>query len=585
MSVPGVNPTADPNRAQMPEARRSVERAAAAGLRAVARRPDAELRAARLEVDHRPVALVVPHLSLVGSAGVEPTPIRRRGVADAIGLRLRSSDRALHLALSPEPPLERIVFDIAEQFRCEALCPPELAGVRHNTRAAFEEWSESARSTNIGETGVGLLVFTITHMLRARLLRQPSSEAVDDLIEVSRGNLARLVGHALAPMPDLIDSQEAFAEPALEVARLVAELVDDAVEADGDTPDATARNRLVIPVDWDLLDEELATVAAGPVGGDGTDDGYRIYTDEFDIEVTGASLYRPEVLRRLRRDLDEQVASQAVSVTRLAQRLQLVFPSVTEDGWEGGHPEGILDPARLARIVIDPLDPNVRREPRIRPSSDSAVTFLIDTTGSMKVQRYESVAVLVDTLTRALELAGAAVEVLGFSTASWAGGRAVERWRADGAPAEPGRLSETMHIVYKPFDTAWRQARHSMAAMLRTDHYREGVDGEALAWAANRLRVRSERRRAIVIISDGLPMEATTATNNPDGFLHHHLASVARAIETDRAGIELGAIGIDQGSPDATVLEELIGRTVAVDLDGTLTIGTYDVLALLFGRH
>lgn len=565
------------------EARRRVERGAAAGLRAVARRPDAELRAARLEVGHRPIALVVPHL-LLPSGDDEPSPARRRGVADAIGLRLRHSDRDLHLALSPDAPLERVVFDIAEQFRCEACADPTLAGVRTNIATAFDEWSESARGANIGETGVGLLVFTITHMLRARLLRRPASEAVDDLIEVSRGNLARLAGHALAKMPDLITDQEAFAEPARELARLLAELLDDATEVDRETPEATTRNRLVTPVDWDLLDEELAEVAGDPVTGNAADRSYRIYTDEFDIEVTGASLYRAEVLRNLRRDLDGQIAAQAVSVTRLAQRLQRVFPSVTEDGWDGAQPDGPLDPARLARIVIDPLDPDVRRSPRLRPSSDSAVTFLIDTTGSMKVQRYESVAVLVDTLTRALELAGSSVEVLGFSTASWAGGRAAAQWRADGSPPDPGRISETMHIVYKSFDASWRQARHSMAAMLRTDHYREGVDGEALAWAAQRLQARSERRRALVMISDGLPMEATTATNNGDGFLHDHLAAVARAIETQssrpgRGGLELGVIGIDH------VLDEVIGRSVALDLDGTLTIGTYDVLAALFGRR
>lgn len=531
------------------------------------------------------MALVVPHLSLLVDEGSEPSAVRRRGVADAIGLRLRHSDRVLHLELSPEPPLERIVFDIAEQFRCEARREPALVGVGHNTRLAFDEWSESARSRNIGETGVGLLVFTITHMLRARLLRQPSSEAVDDLIEVSRGNLARLVGHALSEMPDLIDSQRDFAEPAREVARLVAELVDDAIEIDVETPDSAARNRLIVPVDWDLLSEELAIVAGDPTGDDGAGDDYRIYTDEFDIEVTGASLYRDEVLRTLRRRLDRHAAEQAVSVTRLAQRLQRVFPSVAADGWEGGQPDGHLDPSRLARIVVDPLDPYVRQSPRLRRSSDSAITFLLDTTGSMKAQRYESVAVLVDTLTRALELAGASTEVLGFSTASWAGGRAAARWRADGAPAGPGRICETMHIVYKPFDATWRQRRHSLAAMLRTDHYREGVDGEALAWAARRLRARPERRRALVLISDGLPMEATTATNNGTGFLLDHLAAVARSIESDRACIELGAIAIDEASAEASLLDELIGRSVALDLDGTLTLGTYDVLAALFGRR
>ncbi len=585
---------------------RRSERAGAAGLRAVSRIPTAELRGTRLEVDDRLVALMVPHLALETIRSLDPTPSpewsghdeyrqnyhqNQRGVMDALGLRLRHSDRSLHLELSPSEPLERIVFDIAEQFRCEALIDPTLVGVKANTTAAFDRWSERAVAERIDETGVGLAIFTITQMIRSRLLRVPTTELVGDVIESTRGNLSRLVGHALKNLPALIDSQRAYAEPAQEIARLIGEMVADASLALDAAPEAVDRHRLLLPVDWDLLNEELAEVETEQHSGLIESD-YRIFSTAFDVEVAGADLYRPASLRQLRQQLDSQIADQAVSITRLAQKLKQLFPSFANDGWSTGQSEGVLDPQRLPQLVADPLNPHVRRLPRQRIATDSMVTFVVDTTGSMKLQRYETVAVLVDTLVRALELAEITTEVLGFSTASWAGGRSRQLWASQGSPADPGRLSETLHIVYKSAEQSWRQSRLSLAAMMRTDHYREGVDGEALLWAASRAAQRSEQRRVVVLISDGLPMEATTANANRENFLTDHLRTVASsfsaAIGQRRPSpntrslpfgdLSLGAITIDQA------LGEYIPNSVTMDLSGTLRVGDYDVLQTLFNH-
>lgn len=553
---------------------RRLDRIASAGLRAVSAEPRAELRGRRLEVADRPILVVVPYLT-IDPDSQQPLEVTR-GVMDGLGLRVRHSDPQLHQELSPRPVLQRIVFDIAEQFRCEALADPALPGVRINTAAAFERWSDSARAARVSETGVGLLVFTITHMLRSRLLRVPSSEAVDDLIEVTRGNLAKLVGHALKAMPSLVESQADFAVPAAEIARLVAEMVDDASESEQDVPESISDNALLIPIDWDLLnelttDEESQRFASAP------DERYHVFTTAYDTEVSASGLYRAAATRDLRTELDGHIAAQAVSVARLAQRLQMLFPVQAPDGWSGGEEEGLLDPARLGQLVADPTNRLIHRRERLRPTSDAAVTFLIDTSGSMKAQRYESVAVLVDTLVRALEMAGAASEVLGFTTGAWGGGRAQADWRAQGSPPDPGRLNEVQHIVYKHGDQLWRQARLGLATMLRTDHYREGVDGEAIEWAYARLLQREERRRALVVISDGAPMDAATANANRDGFLGDHLRSVARRIEAEGL-VQLGAVGID------LQLDEFIANSISLDLTGTLTIGTYDLLHRLFDR-
>ncbi len=520
---------------------------------------------------------MVPYLAVGQPVSGEPTVELSvdRGVVDGLGLRIRHSDPTLHHELSPQPILQRVVFDIAEQFRCEALGDPTLPGVSANTTAAFEKWSDTARAAKVAETGVGLLVFTITHMLRARLLRVPTSENVDELIEVTRGNLARLVGHALKELPSLVESQADFAIPAAEIARLVAEMVDDASEAEGDAPEVIADNALLIPIDWDLLNE-IAAESDGSRFNPDAAASYHVFTTAYDTEVNAGGLYRAAAIRELRTELEGHIEAQAVSVARLAQRLRLLFPVQAADGWSGGEEDGLLDPARFSQLIADPTNRLVHRRERFRPTSDGTVTFLIDTSGSMKAQRYESVAVLVDTLVRALEMAGATSEVLGFTTGAWGGGRAQAEWRAAGSPPDPGRLNEVEHIVYKHADQPWRQARLALATMLRTDHYREGIDGEAIEWAYGRLLQRQERRRALVVISDGAPMDAATANANRDGFLGDHLRAVATRIEAEGL-IELGAVGID------LQLDEFITNSISLDLTGTLTIGTYDVLHRLFG--
>ncbi len=547
---------------------RLLDRLTSAAVRAVGAEPSAELRGGRVEVDGRPLALAVPHLvrDLAAADLAE-----RRGVADALGLRVRHSDPVLHRALAPTEPLERIVFDIAEQFRCEALAPRDWRGSAHNRDVAFERWNESAQTERLTESGVGLLIFTITQMMRQRILGRPTSEQVDDLIETTRGNLSRLAGHALSRLPALVDDQAAFAEPAREIARLMADMVGDAAELRVDR--GHDRARLLIPIDWDAIDHELSGVDGPPAAATGAAS-YRAFTTAHDQETTGEALYRPRALRSLRTRLNELQSAQMVSAARLALRMQALFAADTVDHWVGGFDSGRLDSSRLARLVADPIDPIVYRQRVSRPAADTVVSFLVDTSGSMKAQRHESLAVLIDTLVRALEMAGIASEVLGFTTSSWSGGRSAGDWRAAGAPADPGRVADLLHIVYKSGGQSWRQSRMGLAAMLRTDHYREGVDGEAVRWATNRLATRPQRRRVLIMVSDGLPMETATARLNPDGYLLDHLAS-----EWQRAAtvVEVGAISLDHD------LSGVLAPSVTVNLTGTLTVGTYSVLEALFG--
>ena len=312
---------------------RLLDRLTSAAVRAVGEEPEAELRGGRVEIAGRPMTLAVPHLAAGLAGGLTGLDlVERRGVADALGLRVRYSDRDLHRRLAPTEPLERIVFDIAEQFRCESLAPADWRGLALNRDLAFGRWNESAQVGRLIETELGLLIFTVTQMLRSRLLDRPTTEPVDDLIETTRGNLSRLIGHTLARLPSLVDDQSAFAVPAGEIARLVAEMAGDAGELRADQADDRAR--LLVPIDWDAIDYELSGASGAPPAALGADS-YRAFTTAHDRVTTGEALYRPRSLRSLRTRLNELQAAQTVSAARLALRLQALFAAHTVDHWVG----------------------------------------------------------------------------------------------------------------------------------------------------------------------------------------------------------------------------------------------------------
>ena len=564
---------------------RQLERHGAASLRALSGETEAEYRASRLRVDGIPTPFAAPHLSVdFSKASLQ----RSRGIVDSLGLRLRHSDSALHKALSPKPGFARLVFDVLEQLRCEAKAAPQYQGLRGNLDCAFLEWCEEAHAKGIGESDLGILLYTVIHMARARLIGTIEDETAEAIIEATRANLGRIIGKFLYQIPKVREDQQGFAEPALGIAMALEEMI--AQIGDGDT-DADSkvlaeRHALVLPPDWqdDANDAPSDSVGAGStVKVEASTDpadmalagGYHVYTTEFDTEIQANELYWPEKRAQRRVELNQLVLAQAISAPRLARELLPVFATPVEDGLLFGQDEGMIDARRLTQLISNPAYQQIFTQPRHQLHSDTVVSFLIDNSGSMKRQRHATVAVLVDTFCRAFELAGIHSEVLGFTTGDWNGGRAMKEWRKQGTPENPGRLTEVQHVVYKNADTSWRRARMAMACLLETHHYREGVDGEALIWAYRRLLARDESRRYLVVISDGAPMDAATHNANPDGFLWDHLARVARSIDKGRS-VRLGAIGIDLD------LSDTYRNSVSLDLTGTLGQESYRVLHELF---
>ncbi len=565
---------------------RSIERHTAACLRAVSQQPAAEYKGNRVLVGGEPLRVAAPYL--VASID-DLTLAQSRGVADALALRLRHSDASLHKKLQPEDALARIIFDILEQLRAESLAADSLPGLRDNLNAAFDRWCSDSRQNGFAESDLGILLYTLIHMVRARLIRNIDDEDVAALIEVTRANIAPMIGSAFYQLPKTREQQADYAVHALEIAEILSDLVAASQEAEENRAKPNLKQSVRLPPNWDVDDapEGVDSVAGSATisvvseteelanAGD-----YRVFSGEFDVQLTAESLYPDTRLRRYRQQLDRLVAAQSVSVNRLALRMQRLFATLQDDDWHFGQEEGWLDARRLTQLVAAPAYRQVFYRQRKVPQSDVVVSFLIDNSGSMKAQRYEAVATLVDTYSRALELAGIKSEVLGFSTGEWNGGRALKAWRAAGEPEAPGRLNEVQHIVYKSAESTWRQGRLAIAALLETAHYREGIDGEALLWAYQRLLARDEARRYLVMISDGTPMDVSTSNNNREGFLLDHLTTVADHIDR-RSPVHVGCISIDQDT------SFFVTNSVSADLSGTLGNNTYRLLDQLFSniRH
>jgi cobaltochelatase CobT len=270
---------------------------------------------------------------------------------------------------------------------------------------------------------------------------------------------------------------------------------------------------------------------------------YKPWTTQFDEVIAATELCDADELARLRGYLDQQLVHLQSTVSKLANRLQRRLMAQQSRSWDFDQEEGILDAARLARVIVNPtlsLSYKAERETDFR---DTVVTLLIDNSGSMRGRPISIAAISADILARTLERCGVKTEILGFTTRAWKGGQSRETWLAAGRPPQPGRLNDIRHIVYKRADEPWRRARNSLGLMMREGLLKENIDGEALMWAHARLVARPEERRILMVISDGAPVDDSTLSVNSGSYLERHLRQVIGWIES-KSPVELVAIGI-----------------------------------------
>jgi cobaltochelatase CobT len=508
-----------------------------------------------------------------------------RGVADSFALRLRHHDKKLHARRRPDGAVAQAVYDAAELARIEAIGALQFDGIAQNLDAALAQHYDRT-DTDEARSQDDSLSEAVRLVLRERLTGAPPPEAAKSIVDAWRDTLDKKANEDLAALCDTVLDQDAFAKMAR---RLIAHLdladedvlepdPDDAEEADdadqdqeGEADDGEGESSGTMQsVGDDAADgtmDDAAESAAGTsaeerreMAGDGEPGGrpeqwqddpnqrrnepsYKAYATAFDEIVHAKDLCDADELARLRRHLDQQLHYLQGAVSRLANRLQRRLMAKQQRAWDFDLEEGLLDSARLARVVVNPLYSLSYKMERETDFRDTVVTLLIDNSGSMRGRPVTVAAMCADILARTLERCGVNVEILGFTTVAWKGGQAREKWLAEGKPLNPGRLNDLRHIVYKSADEPWRRARRGLGLMLREGLLKENIDGEALTWAHQRLLARPEQRRILMVISDGAPVDDSTLSVNPGNYLDRHLREIITWIET-RSPVELIAIGI-----------------------------------------
>jgi cobaltochelatase CobT len=558
----------------------AFRRATAAAMRAIAERDDLQLSFGS-------------EARLTGVQARLPTPPREmtdadvahlRGEADAMALRLRHHDEAVHRQRAPAAPEARAVFDVLEQVRIEALGAQEMKGVGANLHAALTERCRRAGYARVNEREEVSLAEVVGLLTREQLMDEKLPDSAEHALGYWRNFLESRIGADFSELSKNLDDQEAYAK-ALDrvlVHLNLLDLEDDSEEGeeqiseetpeesdeqdqdqdsdssetaeapsseeeledgedDEEGPEESEEEAMAGSADDDVPDSERRRQRRGEGGGASVR--YRAYTLEYDEIVDAADLCEPEEMTRLRMHLDQQLANLQGIIGRLANRLQRQLMAKQSRSWEFDLEEGLLDAARLARVVVNPthaLSYKMEHETEFR---DTVVTLLIDNSGSMRGRPIAVAAMSADILARTLERCGVKVEILGFTTRAWKGGQSREKWLAEGKSPAPGRLNDLRHIIYKSADVPYRRARKSLGLMLREGLLKENIDGEALLWAHNRLVARSEERRIMMVISDGAPVDDSTLSVNPGNYLENHLRAVIEWIET-RSPVEIVAIGI-----------------------------------------
>ncbi len=560
------------------------KRATAGALRAMARTADVQ------------VAFQPGPSGVVGRRARLPLPTRAlppgemaklRGAADSVALRLRHHDEAVHAARAPGPREAKDVYDALEQARVETIGSQHMAGAAANLRARLAEECEAEGYDRMTRRDQLPLPAALSLLLREHMSGQPSPGSAARILDTWRDSLGPEAEAAMEAMAASSDNQVEFTRAArkllaaMNLAEAEVEAEPDDSEEEGEeggeqagsqdnSQDSQGESQSeqddtlgqqpeqmqgeASEDEGQEAEDEEAAAAEGDEKPGGpqqrrdrpmTDDSsaYRAFNRANDEEVHADDLCDPDELSRLRQQLDQQLQHLQGVVSKLANRLQRRLMAQQTRAWEFDLEEGILDAGRLARIIVNPLLSLSYKRERETEFRDTVVTLLIDNSGSMRGRPITVAAMCGDILARTLERCSVKVEILGFTTRAWKGGQSRERWVAEGKPRNPGRLNDLRHIIYKPADAPWRRARKNLGLMLREGLLKENIDGEALLWAYKRLVGRPERRRILMVISDGAPVDDSTLSVNPGNYLERHLREVIREIES-RDFVELIAIGI-----------------------------------------
>jgi cobaltochelatase CobT len=544
-----------------------------------------------------------------------------RGWADSLALTAACHDAKLHSRLAPRSGPAKAVFEAVERARIEALGANRMPGMAANLTARVEDQYGHGRFAEIADKSEAPLEDALALIVREQLTGAAPPRSAKAMVDLWRPWVEERAGRVLSELSHLAEDQAAFGRALRDVLKTL-DLADDASQGDREEGDDQQEPEegdqdAQEPQEGQEAQDETASEDERGEGEEGepvdspqdvdfeeqegdadleemTDArerqrpnfnildnpeafGYKIFSKQHDEEIAAEDLSTPDELERLRSFLDKELRHLQGAVGRLANKLQRKLMAQQSRAWDFDLEEGVLDTARLTRVVTDPMHALTFKQERDATFRDTVVTLLLDNSGSMRGRPIMVAACCADILARTLERCGVKVEILGFTTKAWKGGQARESWLAASKPANPGRLNDLRHIVYKSADAPWRRVKRSLALMMREGLLKENIDGEALAWAHRRLQARPERRRILMMISDGAPVDDSTLSVNAGNYLEMHLRQVIEEIET-RSPVELLAIGI--GHDVTRYYRRAVTITDPAELAGAMT----DKLCELFAE-
>ena len=548
---------------------------------------------------------------------------KTRGESDEISLKLQYHDKTIHSKLKPSSDLAATIFNLAEDTRIEKIGSKKFFGVKKNLQKLIEKKFETNLIAPPGSDDTTSFVNAMHLYLRKKLSDAPIPQNSKKTMSLWEPWLEKRVGKFISELSKNINDQELFGKNInnllIALKSELGDLDDNNNDSDDDSDeegsdeensddqnntsqgDSEEENEDGIETgveentestsdenefsDDDIENndgegnEELISKQQNNQNQlDNKSNAYKIFTNKYDEIINATDLCDNDELLRLRKTLDKQLENLQGAVARLANKLQRKLQARQNRTWEFDLEEGMLDAAKLARVVSNPLFPLSYKVEKDTKFKDTIVSILIDNSGSMRGRPITIAAISADILARTLERCGVKVEILGFTTKAWKGGQSREQWINEGKATNPGRLNDLRHIIYKSADAPWRRAKNSLGLMLREGILKENIDGEALIWAHERIYHRYEERKILMVISDGAPVDDTTLSANSGNYLEKHLKLIINFIE-NQSPVELIAIGI--GHDVTRYYKKAVTLTDAEHLAGAMT----EQLADLFDEN
>jgi len=502
-----------------------------------------------------------------------------RAFADSEALKIKYTDKKIYLKNEPEGTIGKSLYAIAEKVRYEKIGSDKLKGIKNNITKCYENKFKNKKIEEIKTEADVPITESFELYMRSHFFKIKPNKATKKILSYWQDLFDKNLKKKLKELDDCLENQSKFNH-------IVSEMINKLDFADTNSKEKeeqkeTQKNKSSSENDsgennqankeeenqeneynFNIDDADINSMnendslnqnEAEEIKGDPNlkkryqknlfKDNYKIFTNEYDEIKEAEELENEEEIIRLRKNLDQQLINLQNVIAKLANKLQRLLLASQSRSWEFDLEEGMLDASKLSRVIIDPLHHLSYKIEKKTEFKDTVVTLLIDNSGSMRGRPISVAAICADILSRTLERCSVKVEILGFTTKNWKGGKSREKWNLNNKPANPGRLNDLRHIIYKSADIPWRLSKKNLGLMLKEGLLKENIDGEALLWAFKRIVTRKEERKILMVISDGAPVDDSTLSVNSGDYLEKHLKQTVKWIE-ENSNIEVLAVGI-----------------------------------------